>query len=156
MYDTLNNRRLLYNHFNNIYVNYPTGLNSKTSITCVVNGVYKNINVRLVKPGRMVKTLNGDKKVLRVIETAVSHQIYNLGKTYVYAHTGILVKTPPNNSICYGKINDEYIITAGPITTRYNNAQQNIMYNFVFDTTDEFTCYYSNGIPVITPIIGVQ
>ena len=58
---------LLRNHFINVYVRFSIGVSKYTPITCLVNNTYLNINVEKISAGTMVKTRNGNKKVIRVL-----------------------------------------------------------------------------------------
>lgn len=155
LYDTPYNRAYLYKYFNNVYTTFPTGCNIKTNILCSINGIDKYISVQRVREGTIVKTHNDYKKVIKVIKHRTGNPSYVLNNLSVYEYTGTLVNQLSSDSICYGKINEQYIVTASSnkLFKLSNNTLFKIMYNFVFDTTDEFTCYYADGIPIITPVI---
>jgi hypothetical protein len=155
LYDTPKNRVYLNKYFNNVYTNFPTGCNIQTNILCNVNGIDKYISVRRVRKGTVVKTHNDYKRVIKVIKYRTGHPSYVLNNLSVYEYTGTLVDELSSDSICYGKFNEQYIVAASSnrLYKQFDNTSLKIMYNFIFDTTDEFTCYYADGIPIITPVI---
>lgn len=141
-YNTASNRQYLRKHFNNIFIGIPLGLPANTDILCLVNGAYKNVKIQSVHVSSIVKTINGDRIVKRVSRNNVNLPLYVSNNISVYAFTGILVYILSENNICYGKINNKYIVTAASHSFfTKSNTIPSVMYKFVFDTTDEFTCY---------------
>lgn len=152
-YNTPDNIIRLQNYFTNVYIRFPMGVTKHTHISCFVNNNYRNVHIHLLKPGNIVRTLNGDRTIIRILRTRTTQDMYISDNLTVSPYVGILKDKLNENNICYGKINDDYIVSANTVFTRRPTIRTRLVYNIVFDTTEEFTCYYANNIPIVTPVI---
>ena len=152
-YNTQRNIATLKKYFTNVYVRFPMGVARYTRISCVVNNRYRDVSVEKLKPGDMVRSLNENMRVLKVIRVTITQNMYKSNNLRVSPFTGILVDTRTDNDTCYGKIGNKYIVSADTLFSPFPTSWPEIIYNIVFDTTNEFNCYYANNVPIITPVI---
>ena len=129
------------------------GVARYTRISCVANNGYRDVSVEKLKPGDMVRSLNENMRVLKVIRVSITQNMYVSNNLRVSPFTGILVDTRTDNDTCYGKIGNKYIVSADTLFSPFPTSWPEIIYNIVFDTTNEFNCYYANNVPIVTPVI---
>ena len=118
---------------------------------CFINNTYRNINIESLKPGMKVKTLTGNSTIVNIIKTQIRNNtqnlmIYRFNNLYVSANVGII-----DGNICYGKIDEQYIITASSHSQFriMTNIRVYTLYTIITDTTDEFPSFYAYSYETI-------
>jgi len=152
-YNTRSNIAILKKYFTNVYVRFPMGVARHTRISCFVNNGYRNVYIEKLKTGDIVRSLNGNIRVLKVIRVTITQNMYVSNNLRVSPFAGILTDTRTDNDICYGKIDNRYIVSANTLFSPSPTNWPEIIYNIVFDTTNEFNCYYANNVQIVTPVI---
>jgi hypothetical protein len=152
-YNTRSNIAILKKYFTNVYVRFPMGIARHTRISCFVNNGYRDVYIEKLKTGDMVRSLNGNIRVLKVIRVTITQNMYVSNNLRVSPFAGILTDTRTDNDICYGKIDNRYIVSANTLFSPSPTNWPEIIYNIVFDTTNEFNCYYANNVQIVTPVI---